>query len=387
MTHYIWQDPGWPNFRWDANALLEPLGACRLAQGKLLTRIAGLGLPLANQSHAEILIEETVKTSAIEGETLDARSVRSSVARRLGLPSAGLPVDRRIDDLVAVLLDATQNFTASLTAERLWGWQAALFPSGYSGLHRIKVGGWRDSAEPMRVVSGPIGRERIHFEAPPADRLDAEMLRFLDWFNAGSETVEGILRAALAHLWFVTIHPFDDGNGRIARALTDMALAQGDRQPARYFSLSTQIMADRNGYYAILESTQKGGCDVTGWLIWFLDCYVRSIRRSEELLDGVFQRAEFWQRHAQVTLSDRQRKVVNRLLEAGPEGFEGGMTTRKYAAMTGASRATAFRELNQLHEVGIFRRVGQGRSVRYELAMSRATEGPHDKAWGLSGRI
>ncbi|MCM2264277.1 MAG: Fic family protein [Desulfuromonadales bacterium] len=371
MVSYIWQNPDWPNFRWDANSLLEPLGACRRAQGQLLTRVAGLGLPLANQSHAEILVEETVKTSAIEGETLDARSVRSSVARRLGLPSAGLPVDRRIDDLVAVLLDATQNFTAPLSAERLWGWQAALFPSGYSGLHRIKVGGWRDSAEPMRVVSGAIGRERIHFEAPPANRLDAEMQRFLDWFNTGSETVEGILRAALAHLWFVSIHPFDDGNGRIARALTDMALAQDDQQPARYFSLSTQIMAERNGYYSILESTQKSSCDVTAWLAWFLDCYVRSIRCSADLLDGVFMRAEFWQHHAQVPLSDRQRKVISRLLEAGPDGFEGGMTTRKYAALTGASRATAFRELDQLYEAGILIRSGQGRSVRYELATNR----------------
>lgn len=367
MTRYIWQDSDWPKFRWDANALLDPLGTCRLAQGKLLARVAGLGLPLASQSHAEILVEETVKTSAIEGETLDVRSVRSSVARRLGLPSAGLPVDRRVDDLVTVLLDATQNFAAPLTAERLWGWQAALFPSGYSGLHRIKVGGWRDSGEPMRVVSGAIGREQVHFEAPPADRLDAEMQRFLVWFNTGSLSMEGILRAAVTHLWFVTIHPFDDGNGRIARALTDMALAQDDRQPARYFSLSTQIMADRSGYYDILETTQKGDCDVTAWLTWFLDCYARSIRRSEELLDGVFLRAEFWQRHAQVPLNDRQRKVINRLLEAGPDGFAGGMTTRKYAALTGASRATAFRELDQLHEAGVLKRSGLGRSVRYEL--------------------
>lgn len=367
MTRYIWQDPDWPNFRWDANTLLEPLGACRLAQGQLLSRVASLGLQLASQSHAEILVEETVKTSAIEGETLDVRSVRSSVARRLGLPSAGLPVDRRVDDLVAVLLDATQNFAAPLTPERLCGWQAALFPSGYSGLHRIKVGGWRDSSEPMRVVSGAIGRERVHFEAPPADRLADEMQWFLEWFSAESTTMEGILRAAVTHLWFVTIHPFDDGNGRIARALTDMALAQDDRQPARYFSLSTLIMANRNGYYDILETTQKGNCDITDWLTWFLDCYARSIRRSEELLDGVFLRAEFWQRHAQVTFSDRQRKVVNRLLEAGSDGFEGGMTTRKYAALTGASRATAFRELDQMYEAGILLRTGQGRSVRYDL--------------------
>lgn len=333
-----------------------------------MTRVAGLGLPLASQSHAEILVEEAIKTSAIEGETLDVRSVRSSVARRLGLPTAGLTVDRRVDALVAVLLDATEHFDTPLTVERLWGWQAALFPSGYSGLHRIIVGRWRDSAEPMRVVSGPIGREKIHFEAPPCAQLDVEMQRFLDWFNTGSGAVEGILRAALAHLWFVTIHPFDDGNGRIARALTDMALARDDRQSARYFSLSTQIMADRNGYYAILEATQRGSCEVTAWLAWFLDCYARAIRRSGDLLDGVFRRGEFWRNHAQVSLTDRQRKVINRLLEADPGGFEGGMTTRKYASLTGASRATAFRELDQLHDVGILRRSGQGRSVRYDLA-------------------
>ena len=368
MIHYLWQDRDWPNFRWDASALLEPLGTCRKAQGQLLAHVADLGLPLANQSHAEILIEETIKTSAIEGNLLDARSVRSSVARRLGLPYAGLPVDHRVDDLVAVLLDATEHYAAPLTAERLWGWQAALFPGGYSGLHRIKVGGWRDSGEPMCVVSGPIGRERVHFEAPPSERLDVEMRQFLAWFGSSLGRTEGLLRAALAHLWFVTIHPFDDGNGRIARALTDMALAQDDRQPARYLSLSTQIMAERDSYYAILEATQKGSCDVTVWLIWFLDCYARAVQRSAALLDGVFQRAEFWRRNAQVPLTDRQRKVVNRLLEAGPDGFEGGMTTRKYAALTGASRATAFRELDQLHAAGVLLRSGQGRSVRYDLA-------------------
>lgn len=369
MQPYIWQSDNWPHFTWDTDKLLVPLGECRLLQGKLLTKIGGLGMQLDDQAQAEILVEEVIKTSAIEGDQLDVRSVRSSVARRLGLPSAGLPLDRRIDDLVAVLLDATQQFDKPLTPERLCGWQAALFPSGYSGMHKIKVGGWRDSKEPMRVVSGPIGREKIHFEAPPAEMLDAEMGRFLSWWGDSLGKIEGVVRAALLHLWFVTIHPFDDGNGRIARALTDMALAQDDKQRVRYYSLSTQIMAERDGYYEILEKTQKGSGDVTDWLMWFLGCFARAIEKSEDIMNGVFSKSEFWKYHAQEQLSERQKKVINRLLDAGAEGFEGGMTTQKYASMTHCSRATAFRELDQLLELGILRRVGQGRAARYELSV------------------
>ncbi|ABQ27240.1 Fic family protein [Geotalea uraniireducens] len=305
MIQYIWQRPEWPKFTWDDARLLTPLGECRLLQGKLLTKVSTLGLSLEHQAQAEILVEEAIKTAAIEGEQLDVRSVRSSVARRLGLPSAGLPVDRRIDDLVSVLLDATQNFEKPLTKERLWGWQAALFPSGYSGMHRIKVGGWQDSSEPMRVVSGSIGREKIHYEAPPAKILKTEMERFFSWWKESTANVEGIIRAAIAHFWFVTIHPFDDGNGRIARVLTDMALAQDDKQHNRYYSLSTQIMAERETYYTILENTQKGNGDITDWLVWFLECFARAIERSETILAGVFMRAEFWRKHAEVTLSER----------------------------------------------------------------------------------
>jgi Fic family protein len=369
LQTYIWQREKWPALIWDTDGLLSPLGRCRLLQGKLLSKVGGLGLSLDHQAQAEILVEETIKTSAIEGEQLDVRSVRSSVARRLGLPSAGLPVDKRIDELVSVLLDATQNFDNPLTQERLWGWQAALFASGYSGMHRIKVGGWRDSSEPMRVVSGPIGREKIHFEAPPSEQLDGEMLRFLTWFDTSLGNVEGIIRAAVAHLWFVTIHPFDDGNGRLARALTDMALAQDDKQRIRYYSLSSQIMVERDGYYDILEKTQKGSGDVTDWLVWFLGCFSRAIERSEDIMNGAFSKSEFWKLHAQDQLTERQKKVINRLLDAGSDGFSGGMTTQKYASMTHSSRATAFRELDQLMELGILERIGQGRAVHYELKL------------------
>jgi Fic family protein len=369
MIKYIWQHNAWPALTWDTDALLTPLGECRLLQGKLLSKVASLGFNLEHQAQAEILVEEAIKTSAIEGEQLEVQSVRSSVARKLGLPSAGLPFDRRVDDLVSVLIDATQNYDMPLSSERLWGWQAALFPTGYSGMHKIKVGGWRDSEEPMRVLSGPIGREKVHYEAPPSDRLDQEMQNFLSWLDDSLGNVEGIIRASIAHLWFVTIHPFDDGNGRIARALTDMALAQDDKQRVRYYTLSAEIMSEREDYYNILEKTQKGSCDVTGWLVWFLGCYARAINHSDDMLNGVFSKAEFWRTHSQDKLTDRQKKVINRLLDAGPDGFEGGLTTQKFASMTHCSRVTAYRELDQLHVMGIFERVGQGRAVKYEIKL------------------
>lgn len=330
----------------------------------------GLGLALETEATADVLVEEVVQTSAIEGERLDERAVRSSVARQLGLPSAGLPVSRDADRLVSVLLDATRKHAEPLKAERLQGWQAALFPTGYSGMHKIVVGGWR-GGEPMRVVSGPVGRETVRFEAPPAERVPAEMEAFLSWWVESRGEMEGVIRAAVAHLRFLTIHPFEDGNGRIARALTDMALAQDEREPRRFYSLSSQIMAEREEYYDVLERTQKGDGDITQWLLWFLGCMNRALRGSEQLYGNVLAKGAFWRQHAGSPLSERQRKVINRLLDAGPGGFEGGLTTRKYASLAGVSRATAFREIAQLQEWGMIRQnpAGgrSGRNVSYDI--------------------
>ncbi|HLP59813.1 MAG TPA: Fic family protein, partial [Candidatus Deferrimicrobium sp.] len=338
------------------------------SQGKLLSKVQSLGLSLSRETQAEILTEEAIKTTSIEGQVLDRDSVRSSVARRLGLSTAGLPApDRYADGLVEVLLDAAANYNKPLTAERLKGWQAALFPTGYSGLHRIRTGEWR-GAEPMQVISGPIGREHVHFEAPPADRIEEEMKRFFSWWTDSLGKIEGLLRAGMGHFYFITIHPFEDGNGRIARALTDMALAQDEGLPVRFYSLANRIMAERETYYDILEQTQKGNGDITGWLLWFLGCMERAIGYSETLVNSVLSKATFWQNYTQCTLSNNQRKVINRLLDAGPGGFEGGLTTRKYVSLTRVSRATAYREITDLVDKGILvPNPGKGRNISYRL--------------------
>ena len=323
------------------------------------------------QARADVLVEEVLKTFEIEGERLDPRAVRSSVARRLGLQTAGLPLVRNqhADGVVEILLDATQYHENELTAERLFGWHAALFPTGYSGLHKIRVAAWRDDRNgPMRVVSGPIGREKIHYQAIPAERLDDEMDRFMRWWRESQQEVDGLLRAGAAHLWFVAVHPFDDGNGRIARSLTEMALAQDETLATRYYSISSRIMAERESYYAILDRTNKGDGDITEWMMWFLDCVTKAILQANSLLGNVMQKSRFWQCHAQTVLNDRQRKVVNRLLEAGHGGFEGGLTNRKYAGIAHVSRATAQRELADLVRKGfIGANPGGGRSASYIL--------------------
>lgn len=364
---YIWQSSQWPKFTWDNSLLLGPLSDCRLKQGRLMSRISSLGLPYEQQAHADILFEEAVTTSAIEGEKLDPDAVRSSIARKLGLPSAGLPVNRYSDGLIDILLDASQKCTVPLTKERLFGWQAALFPTGYSGLHKIRVGQWRGT-EPMRVVSLKTGREIVHFEALPYDRVDTEMIQFLEWWHNSLGAMDGIIRAAVAHIWFITIHPFEDGNGRIARAITDMAIAQDDHQPQRYYSFSSQINNEREAYYGILEQSQKAGVDISMWLLWFVGCFSRGIEASEKLIALILDKAAFWYRHSQAQLTDRQRKVVNKLLDAGKGNFAGGLTNRKYASITKVSRATATRELQYLLDTGIIKRnPGEGRSINYEL--------------------
>lgn len=372
---YIWQQTSWPEFQWDHATLLEPLGNCRFQQGALLTQMKELGLDLRQQARAEILTQEAMKTSEIEGEKLDPDAVRSSVARRLGLPTAGFPStrDRQADGIVDILLDATMNYRQNLTEERLFGWHAALFPTSYSGLHKIRVASWRDDRNgPMRVVSGPIGREKIHYEAPPAARLSSEMHRFIHWWEISHTKMDGLLRAAVGHLQFVVIHPFEDGNGRIARTLTEMALAQDENLSTRYYSLSSQIMAERKAYYQILEQTNKADGDITSWIKWFLECMSRAILDSGKLLSNVRLKARFWQQYAQAGLKERQNKIINRLLEAGPGGFEGGLTNRKYAAMGHVSKATAQRELADLRQKDILRlNPSRGRSTSYDLCWEK----------------
>jgi Fic family protein len=369
---YIWQDLNWPAFTWKAEPLLSPLSQTRLAQGVLLQKMKGLGLELAKESESRVLTAETIKTAAIEGEQLDPASVRSSVARRLGLSTAGLPRSARsVDGLVDVLLDATQKHESPLTAKRLKGWQAALFPTGYSGFHKIRVGQWRGS-EPMRVVSGPMGHERVHFEAPPQNRIPLEMSRFLKWWNEDSLSWDGLLRAGVGHFYFVTIHPFEDGNGRVARALTDRALAQDEKTGRRCYSMSTAIMENRQSYYDVLERCSKGSLDITPWLLWFLTTLANAIKRSDDLLSTILGKAFFYQEKSHIEFNPRQRKVLNAMLDSEPEGFVGGMTTRKYVGMTRASRATAFRELADLVTKGILKpTIAQGRSASYHLVLPK----------------
>lgn len=338
-------------------------------QGAILGQMKGLGFGLSEEARAEILVSEAVKTSAVEGTMLNLESVRSSVARHLGLPSARLSAsDRYVDGIIEVLLDATNKYDLPLTVERLCGWQAALFPTGFSGLHRINVGKWRGK-EPMRVVSGPVGREKIHFEAPPYEKIEREIKQFLKWWSKSNGQMDGLIRAGVAHLYFVTIHPFEDGNGRIARALTDMAIAQDEKLEKRFYSLSTQIMTERNKYYDVLESTQKGGVDITDWLVWFLQCTERAINNTEKIVSKVMAKASFWKKYAGYEINNRQRKVINLLLDAGPGGFVGGLTTRKYVAVAKTSRVTAYREITDLLIRGIIKQnKGKGRNVSYDLS-------------------
>jgi len=369
---FIYEDPEWPHFRWNADTLAGSLGAVRHNQGRLIGRMQGLGFSLRQDAVLRTLTDDVLKSSEIEGMVLDAEQVRSSVARHLGIEAGGLkPVDREVEGIVEMMLDATGRYDPPLTAERLYAWHSSLFPTGRSGMSRINVGGWRkDSTGPMQVVSGPIGRQRVHFEAPAAGRLDGEMRAFLDWFNAPSDLDE-VLKAGLAHLWFVTIHPFDDGNGRIARAIADMALARSEHSSQRFYSMSAQIRQERKAYYGILERTQRGSMDITPWLQWFLDCLGRAIERAQTVLNAVLRKARFWDGVETVAadrrlgpLNDRQRMMINRLLD----DFEGKLTSSKWAKLTRCSQDTAYRDIAALIERGILvRDPGGGRSTSYSL--------------------
>jgi Fic family protein len=369
MPDYIHDLETWPAFTWRVAAMADRLAAVRHRQGRLLGRMQSLGFDLRAEAVLETLTEDVLKSSEIEGEILDKDQVRSSIARRLGMDVSALtPADRNVEGVVEMMLDATQRYQEPLTRERLFDWHAALFPTGRSGMKRIVVGAWRNEASgPMQVVSGPIGRERVHYEAPAFDRLDAEMNAFLDWFNEAPAT-DPVLKAAVAHLWFVTIHPFDDGNGRIARAIADMALARSESSSQRFYSMSAQIRLERRDYYAILERTQKGDLDITAWLEWFLACLDRAFDGAEATLGAVLRKARFWEALAGQSLSERQTKVVNRLLD----GFAGKLTTSKWAALTKASSDTALRDITDLVERGVLTRNGAGgRSSSYSLVEPR----------------
>lgn len=369
---YIWEQPGWPGLGVDQAALAVPVALARREQGKALGLLGAIGVPGSGEVARDIWTDEAMSTAAIEGERLDFDAVRSSVMRRLGVE--GLPgtrVDRSVDGLLDLMHDATNAYRDKLDDDRLCRWQAALFPGGTSGIRRIAVGRYRESDEPMQIVSGPVGRERVHFEAPKSVAVAKEMRRFFAWFEESrpgrgrSRTIDGIVRAAIAHLWFETIHPFEDGNGRVGRAIVDRALAQDVDSPHRYHSLSRQLMAQREAYYDALARAQRGTLDVTAWVAWFVEQFRLACLASQQIISTAIEKNRFWSTHAQHPLNARQRKALMRLLDAGRGGFEGGMSAEKYGNLTGASKATATRDLADMLRAGLLVASGQGRGTRY----------------------
>lgn len=367
MGKYIHQLPNWPEFHWNQNKLAQQLAEVRHRQGRLLGRMEGLGFNLQAEATLQTLTLDVLKSSEIEGEILDRDQVRSSIARRLGMDIAGLvPADRHVEGVVEMMLDATQNYNNELTDERLFGWHAALFPTGRSGMHKIVAGAWRDNTkdDPMQVVSGPMGREMIHYEAPASEVLEKEMKRFCDWFNK-EYSIDPVMKAAIAHLWFVTIHPFDDGNGRMARAIGDMQLTRADSTPQRFYSMSAQIRKERTAYYNILEETQKGALDITRWIEWFLGCLDRAFASTDETLAVVLRKAKFWEKHAESSFNGRQVLLLNKLLN----GFEGKLNSSKWAKIAKCSQDTALRDiLNLMNRKILIKEPSGGRSTSYVLA-------------------
>ena len=362
---YIWELEQWPELCWDDRSLARLLARVSREQGRLLGKMEGLGFDLRTRAHLRTLTEDVVKSSEIEGERLDREQVRSSIARRLGIDIGGIvPSERNVDGVVEMMLDATGNYNEPLTVERLFAWHAALFPTGRSGMTPIVVGNWRtDAAGPMQVVSGPIGRQKVHYEAPPAARVSHEMDRFLSWFDQPGD-IDPLLVAGLAHLWFVTIHPVDDGNGRIARAIANVALARSEQTGQRFYSMSKQIQAERNHYYDLLERTQRANLDITAWQTWFLECLLRAIEGSEDTLSAVFDKARFWERFSAEAFNERQVKILNRVLD----GFEGKLTSSKWAILAKCSQDTAYRDILNLVDRGALRKdPGGGRSTSYSV--------------------
>lgn len=364
---YIHQHQDWPHFTWDEAGLSSLLAQVRYKQGRLLGKMEGLGFHLKEEATLQTLTQDVLKSSEIEGEILNAEQVRSSIARRLGMDIVGLvPSDRHVDGVVEMLLNATQRYVDDLSAERLFGWHAALFPTGRSGMYKIVAGAWRTNPHnsPMQVVSGPMGRETVHYQAPNSELLNEQMRQFFVWFNAPLD-IDPVLKAGLAHLWFVTIHPFDDGNGRIARAITDMQLARADTSSQRFYSMSAQIQSERKTYYQMLETTQKGSLNVTAWLAWFLACFDRSLSNTDQIFAKVMRKARFWENPTTAHINARQQMMLNRLLD----GFEGKLTSSKWAKIAKCSQDTAGRDIADLIERGLLlKEAAGGRSTSYVLA-------------------
>jgi Fic family protein len=358
---YIHEQENWPKFTWNTELITKILGSVRHRQGKIIGQMQSLGFRIQEETILKALTLDVIKSSEIEGELLNQEQVRSSIARRLGIEIAGtLKIERDVEGIVEMMLDATQRFAAPLTAERLFDWHAALFPTGRSGIYKIKTANWRDAV--MQVTSGPMGKEKIHFEAPAASKVPTEMTVFLEWIEE-EQNLDPVLKAGIAHLWFVTIHPFDDGNGRITRAITDMLLARADKSPQRFYSMSTQIQAERSKYYDILESTQKGNLDITAWLTWFLDCLMHSMEQTDEIIAKTMARAQFWEKHKETLFNARQQKMLHLLLD----DFFGNLKVSKYAIITKTSTDTALRDLQDLVKKDVLVQQGSGRSTSYVL--------------------
>ncbi len=365
MKYYIYQKDNWPNFKWNSDEFVNLLSEARNLQGRLFGKMESLGFELRDEAILETLTLDVLKSAEIEGELLNPEQVRSSIAQKLGMEFAGAFVsDRNVDGMVEMMIDATQNYFKPLTADRLFDWHAALFPMGRSGIFKITVADWRkDTSGQMQVVSGAAGREKVHFQAPDANLIEMEMTRFLKWFNEENK-IDLVIKAAIAHLWFVTIHPFQDGNGRITRTLTDMLLAQSDKSTQRFYSMSAQIRIERKEYYEILEKTQKGELEITEWIKWFLSCLINALKETDNILNRVLFKAHFWSKYSKTIINERQKKVLNKLID----GFEGNLTSMKWAKIAQCSKDTAIRDINDLINKDVLqKKLAGGRSTNYEL--------------------